>query len=325
MRSNGVAAASRLLFLAGLIATAVCAGGCGQGFGRGLPEGYVKPTIAVMKFENNAPFPLKWNLGDGMRDILVDRLVDTGCYHVLERGELQAVLAELKLQSSGLTRDHGKATPGRWKNVQYLIKGTITDFGHVSSDSRELGIGGLGVFGGGSRAVMGMTLYVVDVESGEIICSERIEESVRSKDVSVQALYKDVAFRGQVFHQTPLGRATARVIEKAVGRITRRVVAQPWVPKVAKVLPDGRVLLTGGSQRKMRVGAELEIIQRGEAIIDPDSGDVLGRTEGRTIARVRIVDVQPKYAAAEILRGQADDIAIGMRCQPPAEVTASTP
>ena len=203
------------LLLAGL-ALVACAG-CGRNvFGGGPGDDYVKPTIAVMKFENRAPFPLNWNLGGGTKDILVDRLIATDRFQVIERPELDSVLRELQFQHSGATRDQHRAARGRIKNVQYLIKGTITDFGHVSTSSGFLNLANWDIFQGKTRAVMGMTFYVVDVESGEIICSEHLEKSVRAEDVRVQAVYKNVAFGGSVFHRTPLGKATAGVIGKAV-------------------------------------------------------------------------------------------------------------
>ena len=102
------------------------------GFGRN-PDDYVKPTIAVMKFENRASFPLGWNLGGGMQEVLVDRLMETNRYHVVERQELDSVMNEIQFQQSGATRPQGKAATGRIKNCQFLIKGVVTDFGHVSS------------------------------------------------------------------------------------------------------------------------------------------------------------------------------------------------
>ncbi|MFP4140050.1 MAG: CsgG/HfaB family protein, partial [Planctomycetota bacterium] len=299
-----------------LAAMAVLAVGCARRDALSVPEGYVKPTIAVMKFENNAPFPLKWNLGDGMRDILVDRLCATKCYHVLERGEMDALIAEMRLQNSGATRRQGRAKVGRWKNVQYLIKGTVTDFGHVSSHDGGLGLGGnFGLFGKGSCAVMGMTLYVVDVESGEIVASERLEETVRAKDVSVKAAYKDVALGGGTFYRTPLGRATAEVIDKAVRRITREVVARPWRPRVAMVRKGRQILLNGGTNRKVSVGDEFVVKEWGDAILDPTTGDLLGYTSGDVIGRVRVIGVKEKYAIAEVIQGEPARLTVGQSCE----------
>lgn len=306
----------RWMLPAALAAVLVASVGCARRDALSVPEGYVKPTIAVMKFENNAPFPLKWNLGDGMRDILVDRLVSTNCYHVLERGEMESLIAEMRLQNSGATRREGRAKVGRWKNVQYLIKGTVTDFGHVSSHDGGLGLGSsFGLFESGSCAVMGMTLYVVDVESGQIVASERIEETVRAKDVSVKAAYKDVALGGSTFYRTPLGRATAEVIDKAVRRVTRTIVARPWRPRVAMVRKGGTILLNGGSNRRVSVGDVFVVKEYGEAIIDPTTGDLLGYTPGDVVVRVRVTRVKDKYSIAKVVSGEPARLEVGQSCE----------
>ncbi len=304
----------KVILLALLVSVALCAG-CESGLFGENPADFVKPTIAVMKFENRAPFPLNWDIGDGMRDILVDRLVATGRYHVLERPELDSVLSELRLQHSGITRQQRRAALGRIKNVRYLIKGTVTDFGHVSTERGFLGLGNLDAFGGSSRAVMGMTLYVVDVESGEIVSSKSISESVRASDVTVKAAYKDVAMGGSVFYRTPLGKVTTKVIGKAVRRITSTIAAQPWIPKIALVRDDRTIIVNGGRDRGLRAGDVYEVFERGSPIIDPDTGDSLGHQPGKTIGHVQICRVHPRYSRGEIVLGKSSAFKVGQRCR----------
>jgi len=304
----------RLLPVAAGVA-AVLLGGCGGGGWGRQADDCVKPTIAVMKFENRAPFPMGWNLGSGMRDILVDRLMDTDRYHVVERAELGAVMQEIQLQQGGATRPQGRATTGRIKNCQYLIKGTVTDFGHVSTKSGGWSGWNWDIFGGSNRAVMGIILYVVDVESGEIIACESLEESVRAKDLSVQATYQGVSFGGQVFHQTPLGRATAKVIGKAVKRITRAIAEQPWQPQIALVGSDGVVVINGGRDRGVERGAEFEVLEAGSPIVDPATGDVLGHSRGRRIGRVIVESVAARYSVATIVVGTKTDFRVGQACR----------
>jgi len=300
-----------LLLLAGR--AVLCCTGCTSAFGPD-PADYVKPTVAVMKFENRAQFPMRWDLGGGMRDILVDRLVATERYHVIERPELNSVLRELKLQSSGVTRRQARAQVGRLKNVQYLVKATITDFGHVETASGFLGLGKLDMFGGRQRAVMGMTLYVVDVESGEIITSESIKESVRASDLTVKAQYKDVSLGGSVFYRTPLGRATARVIGKAVDRVTKTIAGRPWQPRIALV-DAGTVVINGGRNRRVRTGDSYEVYRLGSPIIDPDTGDVIGHQPGSSIGRIQVLEVRPECSVACILAGSGEGFQIGQRCR----------
>ena len=261
----------RCLTVASLAALA--AGGCATK--PPDPALFVQPTVAVMKFENRAAFPLRWKLGDGMADILVDRLMATRRFHVIERPELGSVLGELRLQHSGATRRQRKAAPGRLKNVQYLIKGTVTDFGHVSTTSGWLKARSWGFSGSHARAIVGMTFSVVDVESGEILSSQRLEGSVNAESVAVKGRYQDVAMGGSVFYQTPLGRATARVMDDAVRKITEAIASRRWQPKIAVLNDDGTVLLNGGADRKVAVGGQYDVLETGQAIADPDTGDMV--------------------------------------------------
>lgn len=300
--------------VAALMALWVCAG-CGGGLGGRNPEDYVKPTIAVMKFENRAGFALNWSLGDGMQEILVDRLLATGRFHVVERQDLGAVLQELQFQQNGVTRPQGKVATGRIRNCQYLIKGAVTDFGHISTNSG--GVSGLSwdIFGGSNRAVMGIVLYVIDVESGEIIASENIEESVSARDLSVKAAYTGLSFGGSAFYQTPLGRATRKVVERAVKRITTAIAAQPWQPQIALVQEDGSVVINGGRDRGVRSGAEFEVVDVGRPILDPATGDAIGQSAGRSIGRIIIHEVRERYSTATVVIGRAADFRPGQPCR----------
>ena len=312
----------RKLSLLAYLAAAVLGGCGGGGFGLGPSHRYVKPSIAVMKFDSRAAFPLGWDLGDGMRDILVDRLVATGRFHVMERPELDAILGELRLQNSGVTRKHRRAAMGRLKNVKYLVKGTVTDFAHVSRKRGLFGLGGLSVLTGKNRAVMGMTMYVVDVESGEIVCSESIQKSVRAGDLAIKAEYKNVSLGGTTFYRTPLGRATAKVIEEAVKKITRSLAAKPWQPRIAKVRADGTIVLNGGADRAVEVGAEYQVLPAPEKIIDPDTGDVIGRMPGPTLGRIRVARTFPAYSIADVLAGQVASFKVGQLCRKIQRVAA---
>jgi curli biogenesis system outer membrane secretion channel CsgG len=307
----------RLALAAVLAAVWLIAGCVSKGTWAGdNPDDFVRPTIAVMKFESRAAGNFGWNLGDGMREVLVDRLMATGRYHVVERQELAAVTAEHKLQESGVTRPEGRISTNRLKNCQYLIKGVVTDFGYVSRDSANASLFNWSFFDGSHKAVMGVILYVVDVESGEIIASESIHESVRAKDSAVQADYKNVSFGGATFYQTPLGQVAAKVIDQAVMRITGAIAAAPWEPAVALVQDDGSVVINGGRDRGIKAAARFEVLAPGQPIIDPMTGDSIGLAPGKYIGHIEVFDVQPRYSLARVVSGQAAEFAPGSLCRP---------
>jgi curli biogenesis system outer membrane secretion channel CsgG len=299
---------TKLIPLAAAAALCLCAG-CQTGPRlKGNPADYINPTVAVVKFDNKVGGFNGWDLGDGMKDMLVDRLMATGRYHVVERGELDSVLREHQLQKAGATRTEGRVAQGRLKNVQYLIKGAVTDFGHVSASRGQAGGTSLDLLGGSSKAVMSIVLYVVEVESGEIICSKRLEKSLATRDVSVQSAYQGVSLGGTSFYTTPLGRATSDVIQRAVYEITQSIASRPWAPKIAMIQPeDELVVINGGSDRGIVMGHEFDVYENARPILDPDSGDLLGHASINKIGRLKVREVRDRLAVAFITAGQVED------------------
>lgn len=167
--------------------------------------------------------------------------------------------------------------------------------------------------GASQQAVVSVTLQVVDVESGEIVSSEFLEQAVPAHSVAAQAGYKDVAFGGSVFWRRPLGEAMSRVVDKCVRRVSASVASAPWSPRVAGV-QDGQVLINGGWDRRVRVGTQLDVLGAGGKVVDPDSGDVIGSPAGKPVGRVLVTQVYPRYSVARIISGQAAAIEYGQRC-----------
>jgi len=282
--------------------------GCQAGPG----TSYVKPTIAVLRFDNKAPIPFQWDLGGGTKDILTDRLVKTDRFHVIERPDIESVMREIHLENTGQTREQDRAKVGQLKNVQYLIKGTITDFGQIGGVNGFAAAKGTVISGASSTAVMGMTLYVIDVQSGEVIASQRIQESVSAGNIDFQSAYKDVAFGGGIFAQTPLGQATTHAIDRAVGKITESIARTPWQPKIATVDGDRQVVLNGGRERGLKVGQEFEVLAPPVAVVDPDTGDVIARKPGRPLGHIKVVEVEAASATAAVTAG--GELKVGAIC-----------
>ena len=277
----------------------------------GSPEKFVKPVVAVESFENRAPFPLKWNLGDGMAEQLLASLVRSGRVTVVSRSALPAVFQELDMQNDPRFREEGRATPGRLKNAQYLVRGTVIDFSHVAG-------GGLHFFRGLSHgstsaqvAVVTLALSVVDIESREVV-TRTFSGRAWASEVSLQAAYKDTAFGGSAFYKTPLGKATDAAIWDAVHWVVKEIAAERWAPRIARIA-EGRVYLNGGKDRLIRAGDEIEVVEPGEAVLDPVTGDELGREPDHIVGYLRVTDVYERYAIAEVVKGM--EFRVGQMCR----------
>ena len=263
---------------------------------------YVKPRVAILDFENKASLSNQWKLSEGMRDMLVDALVKTDSYTVLTRNDLGAVLTELDIQGTPHFREHGRLQQGKLKNVQYLIKGAVTDFAHVKGGALRVASSHLGLGISGDVAIVSVTLYVIDVESGEIIASKTMEGTASAGSMDFATTYKDVAIGGNSFYRTPLGKATQDVMEQCLEQIAQVIANQPWYPSVVKVSGPS-LIISGGEDRHVTLGSQWSAYEKGETLIDPKTGDVLGQEPGRYSGRIRVTEVLDKYSKAEILEG----------------------
>jgi curli biogenesis system outer membrane secretion channel CsgG len=263
---------------------------------------FEKPRVAVLDFENKASFSQQWRLSEGMRDLLVDALLKTDRYTVLTRRELGAVLSEHDLQREPYFRQEGKIQHGRLKNLQYLIKGAVTDFAHVKGSALRVIGSTFGIGGSGNVAVVSVTLYIIDVESGEIVASETMEGTASAGSLDFKTTYQDVVFGGKAFFRTPLGKATQEVMEQCLEEIAEVVAVKQWYPSVVKVNGD-QVLISGGQDRHVKLASLWSVYTPGEALVDPKTGDVLGREPGGLSGLIRVNKVHDKYSEAEILEG----------------------
>ena len=320
--------AINFVIAAGLLMLFIVGSGCHNSV-RYSPEDeakYVKPTVAVMSFENLAPVHMKWNLGDAMADQLIDRLLNTRRYVVLERFQLDAVLRELKRNEDKRFRNVGQPQQGQLKHVRYLVKGTITDFGHVETVEGFWRLFDWGLFGSSSHAIVAANIYVVDVQSGQIIASKSVEAKIKDKKEDDKVQYQGMAFGSYTFYHTPLGRATNKMLDEAVRSIAKTIAEQPYQPKIASILNDC-VVINGGRDRRIEVGAVYDVRPQAQLVIDPDTGDILGHITGETIGRLRVNQVTNKYSMSEIVEGgnfqPGQTLFLSDPTKPPAPVSKS--
>jgi hypothetical protein len=68
--------------------------------------------------------------------------------------------------------------------------------------------------------------------------------------------------------------------------------------KVAQVLNSRELALNVGTERGVQVGMLFDVLEpKGEDIVDPDTGEVLGSL-ARPKVRIKVISVQPKLAVA---------------------------
>ncbi len=293
------------LRLAAMAGVALGLAGCAMFSGAvpPLPKDAVPARVAVASFDNRSSFEGQWKLGPGMADLLVSELVASRNFVVLERGNLDTVVDEISRQKHRLFREEGRVEEGRLDNARYLIRGVISDFSQTSGGSLWMGFRRLLIGSGGYTARVGLTLTIVDVESGRIVDSVQCAGKAKASDAYGQAAYKGIQFGGRSFFRTPLGIATATAIREGLHGIVQKVPRQMWTPMIADI--DGpRILLNGGKERGLRAGDVFQVRSKGTPVTDPGTGDLLDVMPGPIVGTIQIVELRDSVSVAQRVSGQ---------------------
>ena len=196
-----------------------------------------KPRVTVYGFESKASsgfwHDAKWDIGSGMGEMLVDALVNTGKFEVMERLNLSDITTEQDLVSGGRVSKKTGAKTGKMKGAKYIVRGTITEFEYKESGGGlGLNIKGFNLGAKTSSAHIGGIIRIYDATTGEIYDSKRFEKKVPATGLTVG--YHDGGIGGSLggFKKTPMGKATHMAIADMVCFISSSVPTSPRVEKV---------------------------------------------------------------------------------------------
>lgn len=196
-----------------------------------------KPRVAVYGFESKASsgfwHDATWDIGTGMGEMLVDALVNTGKFEVIERLDLQDITFEQDLVTGGRVSQKTGAKTGEIKGAEYIVRGTITEF-DIRSSGGNLGLSIKGFDVGGSMrtAHIGGIIRIYDATTGTIYTSKRFEKKVPATGLSFGHAGNDVGVSLGAFQQTPFGKATHLAIADIVDFISTSIPLEPRVSEI---------------------------------------------------------------------------------------------
>lgn len=257
-----------------------------------------KKTIAVMDFENKAGVSAQINLGEGMAEMLTTALINSGRFIVVERQAVRDVLSEQDFGASGRTTAAGAAQFGKMLNSQILIRGAVTQFGMRESGGGALSIKGVDVGLATSQALVGVDIRIYDTTTGQVLDSVRCEGRSSSTGLDFGYSESDWGFGTGAFQNTPLGKATAKAIDKAVVAIISRMQNVPWEGRIIK-MSGNEAYINAGSNSGLSIGDSFVVYRPSEELIDPQTGLSLG-CETKRIGTVTITEVQEKFSKATV-------------------------
>jgi curli biogenesis system outer membrane secretion channel CsgG len=259
-----------------------------------------KKTLAVSRFDASGGFIARyggWDVGGGLAAMLATELSRTNRFVIVERGDLDLLLAEKQMAQSGQTQ--GAATTPLL-GAQTFIHGSVTEF-----EEQEKG-GGLslgfssGSFAGalGGRKASGslvIDLRLIDAASGAVLATYKAERKIKASSLALQGRTAGgLSLDADQFRQSSLGRAAREAIAEATAAIVSDMERVPWQALVAEV--DGeRVYINAGRNANVAPGARMRVVRRTRTISDPATGEILGGEQG-TVGALVIEAVDDRFA-----------------------------
>jgi len=260
-----------------------------------------KKRVAVLDFDYATVhgyvasiFGTDTDIGRGIADLLVDKLVTDGTYSVIERKALDKVLAEQNFSNSDRADSSTAAKIGKILGVDAIIIGSITQFGR---DDKSTNIGGLGSvagrFGLGgigrkkSKAVVGISARMVDTSTAEILAvAQGKGESVRSgtKLLGAGGSSGGMGAGGydmssSNFAGTILGEATFAAVDEVAKQLDSQAAKLPTrkvhIEGLVADATGGVLILNVGTKAGVKVGDKLEVRRQIRVVKDPATGKIL--------------------------------------------------
>ncbi len=281
------------------------------------PAQQQKKRVAVMDFDyatvksySAAIFGTDQDIGKGIADLIVEKLVQGGQYTVVERKQLDKIIAEQNFSNSDRADSNTAAQIARILGVNAIITGSITQFGR---DDKSTGVGGgaanvvSGHFGLGkvktsdAKAVVGISARMINTDTAEIIAAVKgLGESSR-KGTSLFGAGGGASRGGggvdmtsSNFSQTIIGEAVDKAttdlcaqLNEQAGKLPNRVVT---INGLVADATGGTLVLNVGSRAGLKPGDKLQVRRKIRDVKDPSTGKVLRSIED-TIGEVTITDV----------------------------------
>ena len=283
----------------------------------------VKHRVAVMNFDYGtvhadvaAIFGSDQDVGKGITDLLVQKLVQDGTYSVIERSALDKLLAEQNFSNSDRADATSAAKIGKLLGVDCIIIGSITQFGR---DDKHTNVGGGGYSGwshgiGGvglskAKAVVGVSARMVNVNTGEILAavtgkgeSERSGTSLLGGGGnwwSGGGGHLDMGSSN--FGNTILGEAVKKAVDDTGTQLDASSTKVPTIKlDVNGLVADvsgNTLILNVGSKTGVKVGDKLNVSRQVRVVKDPATGKVIKSVEDK-VGEATVTEVDADSATA---------------------------
>jgi curli biogenesis system outer membrane secretion channel CsgG len=283
-----------------------------------------RKRVSVMDFEFGTVqrwWDGNWDIGRGISDLLVDRLLSEGTFRVIERRKLDAVLAEQNFSTSERADSSSAARIGKVLGVNAIILGSVTQFGTEKKDFNAGGIGGgragLGAGKMGTRegkASVGITARIIDINTGEVLASSTGRGQSSRSGLLLGGLVigrggfgaGTVNMNSSQFRETILGEATYAAVNdlsRQLNLFAHKVPSSSQdIRGLVADVSGNNVILNVGRSHGLEAGTTLNVLRVDRTVKDPATGKPLRQIVSE-VGRVRVDEADNDSSIGTIISG----------------------
>lgn len=279
-----------------------------------------KPVCAFLPFQNTSDFKNeKWEIERGIPRAFSDSLINSGLFQVISLSRVEDLLTEQNIQTNDYKNPELLQKVSTALGADHLIFGEINLFDLSRTNIGDPMLGGFESY----SVVMEASFSLYNRLAGTISGAYSIQSEVKEKDLGVTFVgrpsknyisFRDLdkmAFNSSDFNKTILGAGLQALVAKFYEQMIELIPveqkrdeldeANEFVEAMIVFKRDNEVYLNAGVAEKVRVGKVYPVYSKGEKILHPDSGELLGYTD-KYVGKVKVQIVKDNHLSmAEII------------------------
>lgn len=218
-------------------------------------ERTIKRKVAIGRFSNETQYAKGMfydRENDPMRkqalDILSSKLASSGKFILLEREDLDLLIAEAGTEMNKIGAD-------------YIILGAVTEFGRKTEGQQK-------VFSSTKTQTVeaGVSIRLVETATGLIIYSDEAKGSAEVSAKKVLGLGESAGYDA-----TLSDKAISDALTQLVDNIVAKCMNNPWRSYLLSV-EDGSYIISGGASQGLVAGDKFNVYAKGKTVKNPQTG-----------------------------------------------------
>jgi curli biogenesis system outer membrane secretion channel CsgG len=276
-----------------------------------IAQNQQKIRVAVLDFDYSSVSDPRWislvggGGSRGVSDILVNKLVESGQYSVIERSRIDAVLKEQNLGASGRVDASTAAEIGRILGVDAVIVGSITQF-DLEQRQENIAVPVFGQRKKDTNAYVKLNARMVNTTTAEIIATAEGNGTANQADRTTTIFGfgggSDTSNESKL-----LSAATDQAVSQVVETINSKadtVAASPRAISNALVaaVAGNQIIINKGSRDGFQIGMKVTIERITQQVKDPTTGKVI-RQLTQPIGIIEITEVDGQSSVGKVVSG----------------------